>query len=87
MNQLTVRGLGSDLDEAVHRLAQQEHISLNKAALRLLRKGAGLADSTESGDCVGSSLDDLIGSWTQEHAEEMDAALADLATIDESAWE
>ena len=42
MNQLTVRGFGDELGESIRRLAQREGISLNQAALKLLRKGAGL---------------------------------------------
>ena len=48
MKQLTVRGLDEELSERVRRLAEHEHISLNQAALRLLRKGAGLPASSPS---------------------------------------
>ena len=44
MNQLTVRGFDDELSAAVIRLAKREGISLNQAALKLLRKGAGLTD-------------------------------------------
>ena len=47
MRQLTVRGFDDELSSAIQGLAQREGISLNKAALRLLRKGAGLADGSE----------------------------------------
>ena len=42
MNQLTVRGFDDELSAIMRRLAKQEGISLNQAALRLLRKGAGI---------------------------------------------
>ena len=86
MEQLTVRGFGDELGEAIRRLAQREGVSLNQAALRLLREGAGLSDRARAGDTVGSSLDHLIGSWTPREADEFDAALADLAVIDEASW-
>ena len=41
MNQLTVRGFDDELSAAVIRLAKREGISLNQAALKLLRKGRG----------------------------------------------
>lgn len=87
MHQITVRGFDDDLNSSLRRLAKREGISLNQAALRLLRKGAGLSDSTAKVDTVGTSLDHLIGTWTQAEADEMDAALEDFETIDETAWE
>ena len=36
---------------------------------------------------MGSSLDHLIGKWTDEEAVEMDRALEDLEVIDEAAWQ
>ena len=54
--------------------------------LRLLRRGAGLADDQGSVDTVRSSLDGFIGSWTRQQADEMDRALQDFEGIDESRW-
>ena len=86
MDQLTVRGFGDDLGSALRRLAAQERISLNQAALRLLRRGAGLADGAEQVERVGSSLDHLIGSWTLEEADQLDEALDAFETIDADSW-
>ena len=86
MKQLTVRGFDAELEEHVQRLAKREGISLNQAALKLLRKGAGLSGPTRKADTVGSSLDHLIGSWTDEEVAEMDRALEDLEVIDEAGW-
>ncbi len=86
MNQLTVRGFDDELSASVRRLAKRERISLNQAALRLLRKGAGLTDGTGGADTIGSSLDHLIGTWTPVQADEMDSALSEFETIDEAAW-
>lgn len=87
MNQITVRGFDDDLSVHLRSLAQREGISLNQAALRLLRKGAGLAETSAGPDSVGDSLDHLIGTWTQAEAEELDAALEEFETIDEVAWQ
>ena len=86
MNQLTVRGFGDELAERIRRLAKGDGTSLNQAALKLLRKGAGLADPAQKADTVGSSLDHLIGSWSDDEAAELEAALEEFETIDESAW-
>ena len=44
MNRLTVRGFDDALSARLSQLAEREGISLSKAALRLMRKGAGLAE-------------------------------------------
>ncbi len=86
MNQLTVRGFDDVLSASVRHFAKREGISLNQAALKLLRKGAGLTDGGGKADTIGSSLDHLIGTWTSAEAEELDSALEEFETIDESAW-
>ena len=86
MNQLTIRGFDDDLSASVRRLARREGISLNQAALRLLRKGAGLADNSGGEDVVGSSLDHLIGNWTPAEVGEMDSALEEFEIVDEADW-
>ena len=84
MNQLTLRGFDDNLAERIRSLAKQEGTSLNQAALKLLRKGAGLPDESRPPDIVGTSLDHLIGSWTKDEAGEFDSALKDFETIEES---
>ena len=86
MNQLTVRGFDDELAERIQRLAKRDGTSLNQAALKLLRKGAGLADPAQRADTVGSSLDHLIGTWGENEAAELDAALEEFKVIDEAAW-
>ena len=84
MNQLTIRGFDDELTRRIRQLAAREGISLNRAVLRLLRRGAGLGHHKDGGDTVGSSLDHLIGTWTSEEAAEMDRALQDLSHVDEA---
>ncbi len=86
MNQLTVRGFDDELADRIRRLAKRDGISLNQAALKLLRKGAGLTDPGQGPDTVGSSLDHLIGSWNDDEADELDAALEEFEVIDGVAW-
>ena len=86
MNQLTVRGFDDELAERIRRLAKRDGTSLNQAALKLLRKGAGLAEPAQKADTVGASLDLLIGSWSDDEAAELDAALEEFEVIDEAAW-
>ena len=87
MNQLTIRGFDDELAGRIRQLASREGISLNRAVLRLLRRGVGLRERNSSADTVGASLDHLIGTWTAEEAREMERALEDLSRIDEAMWE
>ena len=87
MKQLTVRGFDEELSASLRRLAEREGTSLNQAALKLLRKGAGLADEARGTDIIGSALDHLIGTWTRTESDEMDSALREFETVDESAWQ
>ena len=86
MKQLTVRGFGDDLILAIRRLANRDGTSLNRAAVKLLRRGAGLDDGPTA-DTVGSSLDHLIGSWSCAEADEIERALKHFEAIDEAMWE
>ena len=82
MNQLTIRGFGDDLAKRIRQLADQEGMSLNRAVLRILRRGAGLESGEPGTAIVGHSLDHLIGTWTDKDALEMNRALCDLSHID-----
>ena len=86
MKQLTVRGFGDELSQAIRRLANRDGTSLNRAAVKLMRRGAGLEDG-KGPDAVGSSLDDLIGTWSRAAADEMERALRHFETVDEAEWE
>lgn len=85
-HQLTIR-YDDDLAEEIETLAVREGISRNKAVARLLRKGAGLDEVAEERDVIGDSLDWLIGTWSEEQAEEFEGAVADFEKIDEDLWE
>ncbi len=86
MKQLTIRGFDEDLAHRIERLAELEGISLNQAVLRLLRKGADIGEKKDKMDVVGSSLDHMIGTWTEKEAKEIEQAGADFEEIDESMW-
>ena len=86
VNQLTIRGLEDELAERIQFLAKQDGTSLNQATLKILRKGAGLADPSQKSDTVGSSLDHLIGTWSSDEAAELDAALQEFEVVDETEW-
>lgn len=86
MPQLTIRGFGGELENRIRVLARTEGISLNQAVLRLLRRGAGLEQENRDDGLIGSDLDELIGSWTDEEAEHFNQAVEDFNVIDEDMW-
>lgn len=82
MKQLTVRDIDPRLARHLRELARKERISLEQAAVRLMRRGAGL-DDAPSAHVIGDRLDDLIGTWSDEEAAEFHRALADMEGVDE----
>ena len=86
MNQLTIRGFDNELTNRIRQLARAEGISLNRAVLKLLRRGAGLGERNDGPDVVGDSLNHLIGTWTAEEMDEMNRAFEDLSGVDEAMW-
>ena len=86
MRQLTIRGFDEPLADRIRQLASREGISLNRAVLRLLRRGAGLGERNDEPEIVGDSLNHLIGTWTAQEAAEVDRALEDFSRIDEEMW-
>ena len=85
MEQLTVRGFEPQLAEILKHISQEERISLSQAALRLMRKGAGLQAKKDAG--IGSQLDEFIGSWSAEEAESFEKQVRQLRTIDDEIWQ
>lgn len=85
MNQLTIRGFDDELRKSIWGLAEREGISLNRAAVKILKRGAGLMDGGEGRGKVGNSLDHLFGRWSKEEADEFDAIIEEeCERIDES---
>jgi hypothetical protein len=86
VKQLTVRGFDKDLERRLRDVAKTRGVSLNQAALILLREGAGLEVPRRRGNVVGDSLDDLIGSWSKAEEAEFLQAIQGLEEIDASLW-
>ena len=86
MKQLTIRGFDLALQKHLHKLAQEEGLSLNKAALLLLRRGAGLDSPKPAANEVGDTLDHLIGTWSQEEEEAFLQAISPLDQVDKTFW-
>lgn len=86
MKQLTIRGFDEELEKRLRELATEKQISLNRAALALMRRGAGIADTGKSGKEVGAALDSFIGVWSEEDEAEFLKAIEPLEKIDPELW-
>ena len=87
LSQITIRDFGPDLENRLRRIAATEGISLNQAAIRLLRRGAGLQGTGGPADCVGDSLDRLAGTWSEEESQDFLGAVEACEMVDESLWQ
>ena len=83
--QITIRGIDPELDRVIRRLSKDEGISLNKAALRLLAKGANF-DRPTGKSTIGDDLDHLFGTWSAQEAERFLGSIEPCRRIDEDFW-
>ena len=86
LKQLTLRGFDQDLERRLRLEASSGGVSLNQAALRMLRRGAGLGDGRPAPNAVGSALDHLIGTWSEADARRLQEAAAVFEHVDEEFW-
>jgi hypothetical protein len=86
-NQITIRGLDAETDRRVRDLASRLRISLNKAAVMLIRKGAGLREDDSGPEVVGKSLDSFIGSWSREDEAKLLDSIREMEQVDQDLWQ
>lgn len=86
MDQLTVRGFDPQLERRLRELAREREISLNRAALLLLRRGAGLEQPSGVTGAVESALDSFVGVWSESDEREFLASLEGLEQVDPDLW-
>ncbi len=86
MNQLTVRGFDKDLQRCLRELARRQGVSLNRAAVTLMRRGAGLDKSLAVGSVVGGSLDRFVGSWSDRDEREVLHEISVFEEIEPDLW-
>ena len=86
MKQLTLRGFDPALERSLRELASELQISLNRAALLLMRRGAGLGDGSRPSREVGGALDSFIGVWSGEQEAELLESVEPFEQIDPELW-
>lgn len=87
MTQLTVRGFDKELARRLRETARRHGVSLNRAALHLLRKGAGLEEPAGRSNVVGGSLDHLAGTWSETEEQEFQRAVGVFEEVDRELWQ
>lgn len=87
MKQLTIRGFDKELSRRIRELARRKNLSLNKAALELMRRGAGLLEGATRPDVVGDSLDDFVGTWSEAEERGFLEAISPFESIEETFWQ
>jgi hypothetical protein len=85
MQQLTIRGFDGELLRCLTGLAKREGISLNQAAIKLLRMGAGLDNGRPSFE-IGDAIKRYAGVWTADEAREFELHTASFNEIDPDMW-
>ena len=86
MTQLSLTGFDKLLEERLKELARREGVSLNEAALKLLKKGAGLSEPREPDTAIGDGLNRFIGSWSVADEQEFLESISACEVVDETLW-
>ncbi len=86
MKQLTLRGFDPQLERQLERYARSEGISLNRAALELMRRGSGLSTARSGPPVIGDALDGFVGAWSAEEERQLLEAVQELDRIDPEFW-
>jgi hypothetical protein len=86
IDQLTIRRIDDSLELELRALARAEDLSLNQAAIKLLRKGAGLAIEKPERAVIGDAFDWIIGSLSAAEGQKLDEELKAFSAIDERLW-
>ncbi len=86
MTQLTIRNFPVELERKMKTLARRRGWSMNKAAVYLMKKGAGLGDEPVVNG-IGDGLDAFFGSWGKSESEAFDKNIEEaFESVDEELW-
>lgn len=87
MRQITLRGIPDDVEVIAEEEAKSKGVSLNKAFLSLLRKGAEQqARSRKKAVRPRSEFRQFLGLWKDEEAAAFEESLHEQRKIDEELW-
>ena len=84
-NQVTLRDLDPRVLAEIQRLAHAEGLSINKAAAKMLKVGAGIQDAPAS-RLIGKAVDRFVGSLSTAQAGKLTQSLRSVERVDEELW-
>jgi hypothetical protein len=84
-NQLTLRDLDPKVLAEIERVARVEGLSINKAAAKILKIGAGIQTPPESRR-IGVAVDRFVGRLSAAEARKVTKSLRVLEQVDEELW-
>ena len=80
MQQITIRGIDPEIEQEIRRRAKESQKSINQIIKEIIHKQFRPFKSP------ASSLRQLSGGWTREHAVEFKSAIKSCEQIDEEMW-
>ena len=87
MRQITLRGITDDIETVAQKQAKSKGVSLNKAFLSLLRKGAEQqARASKVKSHSGSEFRQFLGLWSEDEKAVFDESLKEQREIDKGLW-
>ena len=86
MKSLTLKEVDDDLIAEIRQVAGCHGITEEQAALKLLRKGAGIEKPAPTNGKIGNSLDEFFGTMSHEEATQIIEAIQELRVVDRSIW-
>jgi hypothetical protein len=88
MRQITLRGIPDDIETIAQKESESKGISLNKAFLSLLRKGAEQQKSASrvKRSRTKSEFSQFLSLWSEDEAAVFDESLGEQREIDAGLW-
>jgi hypothetical protein len=85
-NQVTLRDLDPRVFAEIERVARVEGLSINKAAAKILKIGAGIEAAPESRR-IGAAVDRFVGTLSAAEARKVMQSLRVLEQVDDELWQ
>ncbi len=86
MSRISLSGFDKELERRIRELARKESVSLNEAALLLMRRGAGLSEYSQTKLPIADALDEFIGRWSPADERRLLQSIAPFEAVDEALW-
>ncbi|MBI5142812.1 MAG: hypothetical protein HZA20_11590 [Nitrospirae bacterium] len=87
MRQITLRGIPEEIESIARKEADGMGVSLNKALLMLLRKGAARQASADVKiSAPKGRFKAFSGLWSEDEAADFDASLREQRSVDAEIW-